>query len=185
MIIKSDKNGIKEYVFSLFIDHLFAFMGAMVITNITGFFARKDLSVLNLILCMSLYGVILYSDSWRRGCNDRNRVACGIKKRPLLYGFLVGIIANIPAFCLGIMAFLTECGIIRIYEVFENIDIATTINRLWQLPLSSLFAFVDYPVVNLFVPLFLPVVSGAAYILGSHEIYLKNYILYKKEDSKE
>ena len=182
MIIKSAKNGVWEYVFSLFIDHLFAFMGAMIITNITGFFARKDLSFLNVVLCMSLYGIILYSDSWRRGCSDRNRVACGMKKRSLLYGFFVGIIATIPAFFIGVAAFLAEIGIIKVYEVFENIDIITTINRLWQLPLSSLFAVADYPIVNLFVPLFLPIVSGVAYILGSYEIYLKNYILYKKED---
>ncbi len=182
MIIKNGKNGIWEYVFSLFIDHLFAFMGAVVITNITGFFSRKDLFVLNLILCVSLYGLILYSDSWRRGCSDRNRVACGIAKRPALYGFLVGLVASIPAYCIGFAAFLAESGVITFYEVFENVDIVTTVNRLIQLPLSSLFAFVDYPIVNLFVPLFLPVVSGAAYILGSHEIYLKNYILYKKEN---
>ena len=185
MIVKSNKNRIWEYVFSLFIDHLFAFMGAMIITNITGFFARKDLSLLNLILCVSLYGLILYSDSWRRGCSDRNRVACGIAKRPVLYGFFVGLVASVPAFCLGIAAFLAESGMISFYEVFENVDIVTTVNRLIQLPLSSLFAFADYPVVNLLVPFFLPIVSGAAYVLGSYEIYLKNYILYKKEDSEE
>ena len=185
MIVKSNKNGIWEYVFSLFIDHLFAFMAAMIITNITGFFARKDLSVLNLILCMFVYGMIIYSDAWRRGCNDRNRIVCGLSKRPVLYGFFVGLVASVPAFCLGIAAFLAESGVVCFYEVFENIDIMTTVNRFWQLPLSSFFALVDYPVVNLFVPFFLPIVSGIAYVLGSYEVYLKNYILYKKENPKD
>lgn len=177
--MKSKSPGILSHARSLVIDHLFALLISLVATNIINFFTSDGIPVLQFIICVLVYFSICYVDSWHRGASDGNRMRLGVIPNDKLRGFYAGLIASIPGFILALLAFLAETGAVAFYDVF-GVDIATTINRLWQLPLSSLYRFAnDIPALNFAFPLFLPVVSEFGYILGLHEFSLKRIFIYR------
>ncbi len=177
--MKKTNSGIIGYAFSLIIDQLIAIMVSLVATNIINFFAPSGSLLLNFIVCISVYFIICYSDSWSRGCSDRNRIKLGVISDNKLRGFLYGLAAAIPGLVFAFFAYLAETGIASFRDVL-GVDIFTTINRLWHLPLGALFRYAnEFPVLNFAYPMFLPIISGFGYILGLNEIRLKQVFVYR------
>lgn len=177
--MKSKSPGVLSYARSLIIDHLVALLISLVVTNIINFFTSCGIPVLQFIICFLVYFSICYVDSWYRGETDGNRMRLGVIPNDKLRGFYAGLIASIPGFILALLAFLAETSLVALYDVF-GVDVVTIINRLWQLPLSSLYRFAnDIPAINFVFPLFLPVVSAFGYIFGLHEFTLKRIFLYR------
>ena len=176
--------GILPHARSLFIDHLFALLISLVITNIINFFSSGGIPLLQLISSIFVYFLITYSDSWHRGVSDGNRMKSGAIKKDIFRGFYAGLIASVPGFVLGILAFFVENGSFFVYDMF-GVDLFTSLNRLWQLPLSSLYLFVNkVPALNLFYPLVLPVFSEIGYFMGLNGCSLKKYFIYKNGDAE-
>ncbi len=180
--MKKTNSGIMGYAFSLIIDQLIAILVSLVATNIINFFAPSGSLLLNFIVCISVYFIICYSDSWSRGCSDSNRIRLGVITDNKLRGFLCGLVATIPGLVFAFFAFLAETGVASFYDVL-GADIFTTINRLWHLPLGVLFRYVnEFPLLNFVYPMLLPIISGLGYILGLNEIRLKQIFIYKSTD---
>lgn len=182
--MKKTNSGIMGYAFSLIIDQLIAILVSLVATNIINFFAPSGSLLLNFIVCISVYFIISYSDSWSRGCSDRNRIRLGVIADNKMRGFLCGLIAAIPGLILAFFAFLAETGTASFRDVL-GADIFTTLNRLWHLPLGVLFRYVnEFPLLNFVYPMFLPIISGIGYILGLNEIRLKQIFVYRSIDDE-
>ena len=174
--------GILMHARSLLVDHLFALLISLVLTNIIHFFNPTGIPVLQLIISASVYFSITYSDSWHRGVSDGNKIRAGVLKKNWLRGFYAGLIASIPGFALALFACCAEIGICNVYDVF-GVDIFTSINRFWQLPFSALYLLAnENPLLNLLFPFFLPVFSEIGYIMGMKGYTLKKYFLYKNID---
>lgn len=181
------KNGFSllNYAGSLLIDHLFALLISLVIINVLNFFSNDGIPVLRLILCASVYFVICYVDFWHKGNADRNRIRLGVIPNNKIRAVFAGLIAAIPGFMLSVIALLTEIGAASFLDVF-TVDIFTTLNRLWHLPLGTLYEFVNTaPVLNLIIPLFLPIAAEIGYICGMYEITLKKYFIYTNESEED
>lgn len=183
--MKSKGSGIIGYAGGLIIDHILALLGSLLVSNIINFFSKSGASALNLIICASIYFTICYVDAWSRGCNDSNRMRLGVIPKNKLRGFGAGFIAAIPGFCLSLLAFIAEIDLVKFYDVF-SVDVFTTLNRLWHLPLGNMYVFAnDFPVLNFAFPLFLPIVSGLGYIMGVHEITLKYIFVYRNKNDED
>lgn len=182
--MKKTSSGIIGYAFSLIIDQLIAILVSLVATNIINFFAPSGSSLLNFIVCISAYFVICYSDSWNRGCSDSNRVKLGVIPDNKLRGFLCGLVAAIPGLTLALLAYLAETGVASFRDVL-GVDIFTTLNRMWHLPLGTLFRYAnEAPLLNFVYAMFLPIISGFGYILGLNEIRLKQIFVYRSIDDE-
>lgn len=183
--MKKSSSVILVHTRSLLIDHLFALLISLVVANVINFFSSTGIPVLQLVLSVSIYFSITYSDSWHRGVSAGNKIRAGSMKKAWLGGFWAGLIASIPGFILAFGACCAESGIFDVYDVL-GVDIFTSLNRFWQLPFSSLYLLAnDKPLLNLVFPFFLPVFSEIGYIMGMKGYTLKKYFLYKNvEDSR-
>ena len=174
--------GIFDHSRSLLIDHLFALLIALVLTNIINFFNSNGIPALQLILSCSVYFAITYSDSWHRGVAAGNKIRAGVIRRNWYSGFYAGLLASIPGFVLALAAYCVESDFCNVYDVF-GVDIFTSLNRFWQLPFSPLYLLVnEKPAFNLIFPFFLPVFSEIGYIMGLKGYTLKKYFLYKNSE---
>lgn len=183
--MKKSSPKILAHARSLLIDHLFALLISLVLTNVINFFNSAGIPVLQLVVSVSAYFSITYSDSWHRGVSAGNKIKTGFMEKNWFGGFYAGLIASIPGLILALLAYCAESGFCNVYDVF-GVDIFTSLNRLWQLPFSSLYLLVnEVPVLNLVFPFFLPVFSEIGYIMGIKGYTLKKYFLYKNvEDDK-
>ncbi len=174
--------GIFAHARSLLIDHLFALLIALVLTNIINFFNSTGIPILQLVLSVSVYFAITYSDSWHRGVSAGNKIRGGVMKKSWCGGFYAGLLASIPGFILALVAYCTESGFFNVYDVF-GVDIFTSLNRFWQLPFSSLYLLVnERPLFNLIFPFLLPIFSEIGYVMGIKGYTFKKYFLYKNSE---
>lgn len=184
--MQTKNNGVVRYALSLLADHILAIMAAVLISNFFRFFSDDGFPVITQILCLIILFLVFYVDSWKRGCSDGSRIRLGRMKKNYFRGFIVGLVATIPGLFFAIGAFLAESGIIRFYDLFGELDIFTVFFRIWNLPLAGFFEFAnELPVINFVVLLFMPVVAGIGYVLGLHEITLKQVFVYKSEDEED
>ena len=175
------KNRIFKYAAGLVVDQFLALFATIIITNIFGFLFPHSSALIKLLSGVFAFGVICHVDSWGNGSSDRAKVKNGYISGNTAYGFLCGIVAIVPSLVLAFFAFLAEAHSVRFYSIFEK-DIFTFINRIWQLPFSPLFVYVNkFPCLNFVLPMFVPIVSGAAYFLGFNGVTLKQLLLYKKD----
>ena len=183
--MNKSSTGILVHARSLLVDHLFALLISLVLTNVINFFNPDGIPALHLVVSVSVYCSITYSDSWHRGVSDGNKIRAGVLEKNWLKGFYAGVIASIPGFGLALFAYCAEIGFCNVYDVF-GVDIFTSLNRFWQLPFSPLYLFVnETPILNLLFPFFLPVFSEIGYIMGIKGYTLKRYFLYKNvEDDR-
>lgn len=168
-----------KYAWSLIVDQFVAVLAATIVINIVLFFIRGDSSLLRILIGGFVFAAICYIDAWGKGSDDYNRAKTGIIKSNAFYGFVFGFIAIIPSILIALFAFLAETGVVSFYQVLGE-DIFTMINRFWQLPLSSLFVFVnESPALNLAIPFFVPVISGLGYFLGFRGIMIKKILVFE------
>lgn len=173
-------NGTLKYAGSLLSDHLLALLAAVLMKNFFLFFSETGFPLLTQLLCLVITFLVFYVDSWKRGCSDGSRIRLGRMPNNYFRGFIVGLIAAIPGFILALGAFVAETGMMSFSEVFDNVDIFTTLNRFWNLPFAGFMEDVNkMPILNFAFPLFMVVVSGIGYILGRFEITLKQFFVYK------
>ncbi len=183
--MKNHSPGILSHARSLLIDHLFALLTSLVLTNVINFFSSDGIPTLQLLISISVYFAITYSDSWHRGVSDGNKMRAGVLKKDIFRGFYAGLISSVPGFILAFFAFFAEIGLFHMYDVF-GVDIFTSVNRLWQLPFSSLYIFVnDIPALNLLYPFILPLFAETGYLMGMKGYTLKKYFIYKNTSEED
>jgi len=183
--MKAKSPNLIAYAGGLIIDHLFALLAALLTSNIINFFSTDGIPVLNLIISATVYFLICYVDAWNRGNTDSNRIRLGIMPDNKFRGVLAGLIAAIPGGILALLATVAELGIAKFYDVFA-VDLFTALNRVWHLPLGTLYLFVnENPFGNFLFPLFIPVVSGFGYVMGLKEISLKYIFVYRNREEED
>ena len=95
----------KKYIVKLILTHVVMTMfGMMVFIP----FNRDDMSMKAFLIVGSAVAVVLYMflidvDMWYLGAEDKLRVDAGRQKKNPFKGFLLGLIAEIPSFVLGIL----------------------------------------------------------------------------------
>lgn len=184
--MKTQNNGIIRYALSLLSDHFLALIGAVLITNFFRFFSDDGFPLITQLICLVILFLVFYVDSWKRGCSDGSRIRLGRQKKNYFRGFLVGLVAALPGLILALGAFLAETGTAAFYEVFENCDIFTVLHRVWNFTLSSFLVYAnETPALNFAFPMFMPVVAGIGYVMGMHEITLKQFLVYKNSDDED
>ncbi len=184
--MNTQKNGIIRYAMSLLSDHFLAIMAAVLIRNFFMFFSEEGFPLLTQIICFVILYLVFYVDSWKRGCSDGSRIRLGRMKKNYFRGFLAGLIAAVPGLLLATGAFLAETGTMTFLEVFDECDVFTALNRVWNMPLASFLKYAnEMPALNFVFPLFMPIVSGIGYVFGMHEIALKQFFLYKNSDDED
>lgn len=182
--MKNKNPTILAFAWSLVINQLFAILISLLINTVINFFAPNGASVIVFALSASVYFSICYVDSWQRGNADTNRIRLNLMKKNDLKGVWAGLMAMIPSFVLATGAVLAETGVVSFRE-FLGVDIFTALNRFWLLPLSYLYNIAnEYPVFNYIIPLFVPFSAELGYVLGRHDISLKNYFMYR-DNSEE
>lgn len=174
------KSNILKYALSLITDQFLAVLASVILMIITNFFFPNRFLFLEYLISVLIFTALIYVDSWGRGSSDKSNSKIGIATHSRIKGFIFGLCATIPSVLIALLAFLTETGFLSSYKVL-NVDVFVLINRFWQMPLRIFYGAVNKaPVLNLLLPLFVPLISGFGYILGSEDITLKNIILYEK-----
>ena len=169
------------YAGKLLLCQIISFLATFILMNIFNFLIPQKAPVLSFLCGIVIFGFITYCEAWGRGEGDSNRVKIGIFKENKLFGLLAGVLAAIPSFLIAVTAFLAETGTASFYSVFDY-DLFTMVNRMWQLPFSVLFTYVNKtPALNFVFPLFVPFISGIGYFLGFEGISIKQNLLYKHE----
>ena len=169
-----------KFAFSLIVDQVLAIFATTIVINIVSLFLPDDVSlVLQFVLGIFVFGAICYIDTWGKGAADFGRAKSNQIKTSPFFGFVFGLVGIIPSFLIAFCAFLAETGAVSFYSLLGE-DVFTIINRFWQMPLSSLFVFVnETPILNLVAPFFVCIISGIGYFLGYKGIAIKRYILFK------
>ncbi len=132
---------------------------------------------------LSLIMVIAFASnaSYNQGFKDSNLVKIGHSKKDMLKGFKIGFIGNIPFFALFVLAVVTAPQFRTVLYAFLNSHYYSAVILITNgtQTLSQLNT-VQYLLLFL-LQLIVPVISGAAYILGIKEINFADKIMYKKE----
>lgn len=170
------------YSFSVLMNQFVAIVISVFVTTVIGFFSSgESLEILRFLICSLIYFALIYTNSWRAGSSDTNRIKLGIMPDNKLRGFLAGLIASVPGIIFAFLAFLSESGVFFFFEFLEQ-DGAVVINRFINFPIGVLYSALEgKPALNFLFPLFVPIVSGIAYVLGRSDISLKQIILYKAD----
>ncbi len=171
-----------KFAGTLIVGQFLALLCSLLILTIIGFFSKNGSGAFQSLLCLAVFVVIIYFDSWHKGSEDINKIKLGFIKKNIFKGMLAGLIAIIPSFLLALFAFFSESKNVIFFD-FLGIDLFSAINRFWQLPLSFLFNLVNNkPVLNLLIPFFVPVISGVGYLFGLNRISIKQIMLYKGDE---
>lgn len=135
---------------------------------------------------LSLIIIISFASSsiYKRGFKDANLVRTGNLKTDLLKGFKIGAVANIPFFLLFV---LTVAAALGLAPAFRTVWYAILNSHYYSFILwisggadvVSKLGILQFAVLFL-LQLAVPVISGAAYILGFKEINLTDKFVYKK-----
>lgn len=180
-MMKNEILSVLRYAGSILAYQFIAIIVSFFVTNMISFFAPNGLMFLKFLISFIIYLLLLYTLSWGRGKSDANRMRLSLLYNNKGRGFIAGLVATLPSFIVALLAFMSESGSASFFE-FLGIDGVTAINRFINLPLGNLYLLAnEKPVMNLVFPLFIPVVSGIAYILGVYEISLKQILIYKAD----
>lgn len=140
------------------------------------------------VFCLLLLISFIYPTFWQMGTKDSNLVHFKHKKEDRLKGFKAGFIAIVPSVLLLLFLTVTKSGIsgnfpVALYK-FMNSSVYSFVNAaagnataFGQLSVLSIFVF-------LLLMLIVPIVAGAAYLLGYKNISLGEKFVYKKNKNK-
>ncbi len=171
------------YSLSILINQFIAIVISVFVTTVIGFFSSGGFfEILRFLICFLIYFSLIYTNSWRAGSSDTNRIKLGMMPDNKLRGVNAGLVASIPGIVFAVLAFLSESGHFFFFELLEQ-DGAVLINRFMNFPIGALYALTGgKPALNFLFPLFVPIISGIAYICGRNGISLKQIILYKADE---
>lgn len=127
------------------------------------------------ILNMVLYLMFVYSNSWRKGSEDRGLVAIGKTSQYIIRGFVSGALAQIPFFIL----FLT---LIYAWISKWNYNLVFNIYKLSNFPFLYLIKNIQVPPIYFIFLLIMPITAGIAYIFGYKQIFISEFFGYNKNN---
>lgn len=140
--------------------------------------------IVSQIFCILILISFIYPEIWHIGTNDSNLVRFKHKKEDKFKGFKIGAVAAIPNYLLLIFLLIARLG------AFPSFPTA-----LYKFLNSSLYSFIDiilggaitaadlslWRLALLFLlPLAIPAVAGAAYLLGYNNFSIGEKLVYKK-----
>ena len=184
----------RKYIVKLILTHL-----AMTIFGLMVFipFNRDDMSMKAFLVIGSAVAVILYMflidvDMWYLGAEDKLRVDAGRQKRNPFKGFLIGLVAEIPSFVLGIL----YVGTVLFYSYYQaypsrdfwagSVIVTWSGTFIWNgmyLGIERICFGGNVPLFYLLIPLLPVAFSGLTYLLGLiNSPFLKPPARRKKQD---
>lgn len=167
----------KKYILKLVLTHLvMTIFGMMVYLP----FKRDDMSMRAFLIVGSAVAVLLYLflidvDMWYLGAEDKLRVDAGRQKRNAGKGFIIALIAEIPAIVIGIL-FVLSYYLLDYFSAYEAspgytlfYGVMIVVNLIW----NGMYHGISVGIFDKWVPWFyfaiplLPIAfSGLTYWLG-------------------
>ena len=132
------------------------------------------------VILLLIFIISIYIPFWECGFRDRNYIRGGKLKKDLFRGTKVGFLIAIPYFVSALLMVLLKFNLVKwvsyIFVFFNScfyyiIDIMIAKPDPFLTPWWAIAVFIVMPVI-------IPLVSSLGYILGLHEISLKEKILY-------
>lgn len=138
---------------------------------------------LSQIVLIIIFTVSIYIPFWDFGFKDKYYAQSGKKGKDIFRGMKVGFLISIPYFISTVFVVLMKFGIAKwgsyVFAI-ANSYFYYFIDAMIQKPDPMATGWGNI-ILFIIMPLFIPLVSGLAYILGIHEISLKEKIVYTQK----
>lgn len=145
------------------------------------------------IISLVIFIAMIYSAMWHDGDRDRNLVDFHHIEKDMLKGLKIGLFAMIPSMLTSILLVLSATGVVKPIPDL-GLNVAELIFRVINfyaihiinafIPPESTPTWGGIFLVTL-IPLMIPLVNGAAYVLGFNRIALLSRLVYKGKDKKD
>lgn len=139
-------------------------------------------------ICVFLVAAFLNNKMWTLGDKDKVGVKYKGQKENLNKGFIIGLIATIPAILLLLVLTVFKSGFTKLFPMFFFNVLNTYLFCFINLLTNNAAAFGDLVYWQIFIIflmlLIVPLICGVSYILGYKGISIGEKFIYKKKVGK-
>lgn len=137
------------------------------------------------VICIAMAICVIYTEIWKYGDKERTSVKYKNQKEQLGKGFLVGIIASIPAIILLFVLTVLKSGFAKTLPLLTYAMLNTYLYDFIYLIANGAKFFGDFNLLQILLILLLltiiPIACGISYILGYKGISISEKIVYKNK----
>ncbi len=138
------------------------------------------------IACLVLTMSLVYPTFHHMGEVDRNLVDVGQKKRNMLKGLYIGILANVPFIFSGILLVIAHFGFLpqKYYGIYKLINSIFYAFNSSILPSDETVLSISAGAISLTLLtfIFVPIVAMFGYMLGFNRFLFKEVVFYKNKE---